>query len=233
MKIRFLSLFLIGSLVTTVMLSSCKKENDDNNSNGGTNGTTGTFTDSRDSKTYKWVKIGDQIWMAENLAYIGSDIQHITTDLNEWANNTDYDGWCYYQFNENYGTTYGALYQWEAAKSACPEGWHLPTDIEWGLLIGNLGGGDVAGGKMKELGIAHWDDPNTGADNSSGFSALAGGSRDTDGGFDGLGWEGNWWSATENSSDNAYYRTINYMSAKVYRKSYSKLNGSSVRCVRD
>ena len=93
MKINFLNLLLIGSIVASVMLSSYKNNDDDNNSSGGgtnppTTGETGTFTDSRDSKTYKWVKIGEQVWMAENLAYTGSDIQHITDD-NEWRCNFD------------------------------------------------------------------------------------------------------------------------------------------------
>lgn len=81
----------------------------------------GTFTYPRDNKTYKWVKIGDQVWMAENLAYTGQDIQHIT-DSTEWSNNDDYDGWCYYNNDPVLGQKYGPLYQWEAAKTAVPPG---------------------------------------------------------------------------------------------------------------
>ena len=237
MKNRILNLLLIGSIVSSVILSSCSKDDDDNNSSGGgtnpsTNGETGTFTDNRDSKTYKWVKIGDQVWMAENLNYTGSGIQHIT-DATEWDNNSDYDGWCYYDNNSSNGTIYGALYQWEAAKRACPSGWHLPTDAEWTTLTDYLGGINVAGGKMKEIGTTHWNSPNTGADNSSGFSALPGGLRSSSGNFLNLGNGGLWWSAAEYSSNDAYYRYLTYNHTEVYHISDGKSHGYSVRCVRD
>jgi len=234
MKIRFLNFLLIGSIVSSVILSSCKK--DDNGSSGEDNQTIGegTFTDSRDNKTYKWVKIGDQVWMAENLAYTGSGIQHIT-DENVWQNNTDYDGWCYYENNTAYGDTYGVLYQWEAAKIACPTGWHLPTEAEWTTLTDYLGGENVAGGKMKETGTTHWDSPNTGADNSSGFSGLPGGSRDYYGFFNLLGMRGYWWSDTESNHNvnNFYLFRLSYNNARVIRYDDVKSNGSSVRCIKD
>jgi PKD repeat protein len=113
-------------------------------SNGG--GGAGTFTDPRDGQTYQTVEIGSQTWMAENLNYETS---------NSWTYNND----------PGYGNIYGRLYNWEAALSACPSGWHLPDKDEFNTLIVFLGGVTVAGGKMKEEGYLHWSEPNTGATN--------------------------------------------------------------------
>ena len=190
-----------------------------------------SFTDSRDGKVYKYVTIGNQVWMAENLAYTGSG-QHIT-DNNQWKNNTAYNGWCYYKNKTNNGNTYGVLYQWEAAKAACPAGWHLPTDAEWKELTDYLGGENVAGGKMKEIGTTHWDSPNTGADNSSGFSALPGGYRNTYGSFYYLGDDGYWWSATKGISNTAYIRILHAPNATVNRYYDYKAFGFSVRCIKN
>jgi uncharacterized protein (TIGR02145 family) len=255
MNLRFKNLLLIGSILASVILVGCDKDDDDTPSVGGINppttGETGTFTDNRDSKTYKWVKIGEQVWMAENLNYTGTGIQHIT-DYNEWTNNSDYDAWCYYENDENYGNTYGALYQWEAAKSACPSGWHLPTDDEWTQLenylkenaysydgvIGNFGiakslatnsGWDISG---EQGTVGNSDFPEY--RNITGFSALPSGNRYyPDGSFNCLGYNGYWWSATEGISYTAYYRRLYYDTAEVYRGEYNKASGYSVRCVRD
>jgi len=193
---------------------------------------TGTFTDDRDGKTYKWVEIGNQVWMAENLSYTGSG-QHITNDKN-WDNNSDYDGWCYYNNNSSNGTTYGVLYQWEVAKTACPSGWHLPTNDEWTTLTNYLGGSGVAGKKMKEIGITHWNSPNEAATNVSGFSALPGGCRNDFVSFTDLGNICYWWSATDYNNFGPYYCII-YYDRKFIGFDYSspKSNGFSVRCVRD
>jgi uncharacterized protein (TIGR02145 family) len=181
-------------------------------------GSTGTFTDPRDDQTYTTIDIGSQTWFAENLNYNTGD-----------GNN---NSWCY----DNNGSNcdiYGRLYTWEAATSACPDGWHLPSDDEWTTLIDFLGGEDVAGGKMKETGTTHWNSPNTGATNSSGFTALPGGYRNTSGGFYDKGYDGYWWSATEYSSTNAWNRKLNYNNDKVNRNNNNKENGFSVRFVRD
>jgi uncharacterized protein (TIGR02145 family) len=181
-------------------------------------GSTGTFTDPRDDQTYTTIDIGSQTWFAENLNYNTGD-----------GNN---NSWCY----DNNGSNcdiYGRLYTWEAATSACPDGWHLPSDDEWTTLIDFLGGEDVAGGKMKETGTTHWNSPNTGATNSSGFTALPGGYRNTSGGFYGKGYDGYWWSATGYSSTDAWSRRLYYDNDGVARLTYSKEDGFSVRCVRD
>jgi uncharacterized protein (TIGR02145 family) len=131
-----------------------------------------------DRNTYKSVKIGEQIWMAENLKTTkyrdGSTIPNVT-DNNLW-NYLKTDAFCWYNNDATtYKNTNGALYNWYAinnTKKLCPLDWHVPTDAEWKALTDYLGGANVAGGKMKEAGTTLWKDPNTDADNSSGFTAL-------------------------------------------------------------
>ena len=171
------------------------------------------MTDSRDGKVYKIVKIGEQWWMAENLNYQTADTS-----------------WYYYN-NSTYGGIYGRLYTWNSALKACPEGWHLPTKAEWIILSKSLGGKWVAG-KLKS--VTGWSSPNTGATNSSGFSALPGGNRyHLNGKFDQLGFYGDWWSATENDSTNALSYSMSYNYAILSNNSVNKSSGLSVRCIRD
>lgn len=173
-----------------------------------------TFTDPRDGKVYQTVKIGNQIWMAENLAYAPSS-------GNYWAYDND---------NSNV-ETYGYLYDWETACDVCPDGWHLPTDAEWTELTDYLG--ENAGGKLKETGTTHWNTQNTGATNETGFTALPGGYRYDNGAFSGIGFLGYWWGATEYDATSAWVRDMYYGNSDVDRFILSKEVGISVRCVRD
>lgn len=213
---------MIGIFVPTVLFTSCKKDEETDNT---FEGTTGKFTDNRDSQVYKWVKIGEQIWMAENLNY--------TTE----------DSWTYDSSSSN-GDTYGRLYNWYVTLTACPSGWHLPTDEEWKTLEMTLGmsqrdadaigmRGTDEGGKMREAGTAHWKSPNTGATNSSGFTALPGSFRSNDGTFSGLGDDGIWWSSSDYSYASALGRYLNYNHNRVVRSNFNKLSGFSVRCIKD
>jgi uncharacterized protein (TIGR02145 family) len=179
--------------------------------------TSGTFIDARDGLDYNWVKIGSQIWMAENLAF--------NNDGGCWAYNND----------EGNVATYGRLYNWGTALAVCPSGWHLPSDAEWTTLTDFLGGGSVAGGKLKETGTTHWSNPNVDATNETGFTALPGGSRNRDGNFNDLANVGNWWSATEHPSidGNAWHRIMVNSVPNIYRSWYYKEGGFSVRCVKD
>ncbi|MCX6239252.1 MAG: hypothetical protein NTY07_17120 [Bacteroidia bacterium] len=178
---------------------------------------TGTFTDPRDGKTYKTVKIGTQTWMAENLAYKAS--------TGCWA----------YKDDQNNVTTYGYLYNWETAKNVCPSSWHLPSDAEWTTLTDFLGGILLAGGKLKST--KGWKSPNTGADNSSNFMALPGGQRYNSESFYDIGYLGYWWSASEFNSVgdvvSTWARYLSYDKASVGRYFYKKLFGYSVRCLKD
>jgi uncharacterized protein (TIGR02145 family) len=169
------------------------------------------FKDPRDGKVYRTVKIGNQVWMAENLNYkIGGS-------------------WCYDNDKAN-GRKYGRLYTWDAAKVACPVGWHLPTRQEWGELLVTVGGFSVAGKKLKAT--SGWDNNGNSTDDY-GFSALPGGYRSSDGGFGNAGNNGNWWTATESNSDDAYNRYVYYSNDNVNEHYFIKSVGFSVRCLRD
>ncbi|MBI4649141.1 MAG: fibrobacter succinogenes major paralogous domain-containing protein [Bacteroidia bacterium] len=208
------------------------------------------FTDSRDGRKYKTVKIGTQTWMAENLNVShfrnGAPIPEAKTNK-EWtrAGKGGKPAWCCYDNEPGNGEKYGKLYNWYAVndkRNICPTGWHVPTDTEWKVLSDYLGGESVAGGKMKEAGIIHWASPNTGATNSSGFTALSGGCRRhyADcrrhyGGrtFRDSGNYGYWWSTAEYESDFAGGRILFYSDATVHRFCYNKEDGFSVRCLKD
>ena len=176
-------------------------------------GAANTFTDPRDGHVYKWVKIGKQIWMAENLAYKANG--------NSWV----------YKKDENYDSKYGRLYTWNLAKVISPPGWHLPSDEEWTILIDYLGGESIAGGKLKS--VNDWKTPNTSADNSSDFTALPGGNRNMWGPYGGIDKAGYWWSSSEAELNCAWYRCLNYNSGRITRYSFDKYYGFSVRCVKD
>jgi uncharacterized protein (TIGR02145 family) len=199
--------------------------------------TSGTFIDSRDGNEYNWVQIGDQVWMAENLAYLPS--VNMVADGSEDAAGSYYYVYGYDGTNvaeakatDNYAT-YGVLYNWTAAMNACPDGWHLPSDAEWTELTDYLGGESVAGGKLKETGTTHWASPNTGATNETGFTALPGGYRNSSGSFVSIGYYGYWWSATEIGATSAWYRFMFFYSSDVSSYNYYKEVGLSVRCLRD
>src|SRR5690606_8226 len=183
-----------------------------------------TFTDPRDGKVYQTVVIGNQVWMAENLAYLPS--VNMVADGSEDAAGSYYYVYGYDGTNVadakatgNYAT-YGALYNWTAAMNACPDGWHLPTDAEWTELTDYLG--ENAGGKLKatgtiEAGTGLWYDPNTGATNKTGFTALPGGLRQYNGPFYHIGYSGHWWSATENGASYAWRRYMGTNYSNVNR----------------
>lgn len=200
---------------------------------------TGTFTDPRDNETYKTVKIGDQWWMAENLRATkfndGMDIP-LVTDNTAWLNSTT-PAYCWYNNNfDTYGTIYGALYNWYAVNTGklAPQGWHVPTDEEWSTLITYLGGSSLAGGKLKENGTSHWNSPNTGATNETGFTALPGGLRAVyNGGFAQVPRIGFWWSTMELDSIFAWNYFMSYYDSRIIRNRIEKGDGLSVRCIRD
>jgi len=192
-----------------------------------------------DGNVYRTVKIGTQVWMAENLKttkYRNGDPIPIVTDNPQWIS-LKTGALCRYKNDEAIKATYGCLYNWFAVadnRSIAPIGWHVPTDAEWTILIDFLGGEVAAGGKLKESGTAHWLGPNTGATNISGFTALPGGSRFyTDGAFGNVGSIGNWWSSTANNATNAWDRYLGHNYAAAGRSYYAKQLGFSVRCIRD
>jgi uncharacterized protein (TIGR02145 family) len=191
-----------------------------------------------EGNAYKAVKIGDQVWMAENLKTKkfndGIDIQNVTVNT-DWGVLTT-GAFCWYNNDAaSYQNLYGALYNWHAVNTGklCPQGWHVPSNAEWTTLTTFLGGESVAGGKLKEAGTAHWTTPNTGATNESGFSGLPGGARYYDGSFGGTGEIGFWWSYTEYSTIGAWGLGLLFEDANVNNGYDFKGNGGCVRCVRD
>ena len=197
-----------------------------------------TMTD-QDNKVYKIVKIGNQWWMAENLkvtCYRNGDPIPNVTDNAEWKG-LSASAYCHYNNDITNDDDYGKLYNWFAvndSRNIAPAGWHVPMDDEWQKLVDNLGGYEIAGGKLKETGTAHWDSPNTGATNESGFNARPGGTRiSSNGVFYGMGSFALYWSATEYDDYDAWYRSLNNGSDDCNRGYDYKLYGYSIRLVRD
>ncbi len=204
--------------------------------------------DFRDGKSYATIQIGIQCWMAENMN-IGTRIDGANTQ----GDNGTIEKYCYNN-EEDSCSVYGGLYQWDEmmqyvasgadVQGICPTGWHLPTDDEWKTMEMQLGmsqseadytgwRGTDEGGKMKEVGTAHWNSPNSAATNSSGFTALPGGSRSSSGSFNSLGHLGHWWSSSELSGTYAWYRGLSYAVGQVYRDYGDKTYGYSVRCLKN
>jgi len=203
----------------------------------------GSISDS-DGNLYKTIQIGTQTWMAENLRTTkfndGASLPHVTVDT-EWEALTT-PGYCWYNNDPlSFRETNGGLYNWYAVNTGklCPEGWHVPTNAEWNSLSDYLG--TVAGGMMKETGTSKWVDPNTGASNISGFTAIPGGSREpyflewSYSTFSYIGYYGTWWSATEYSNPKAGYAAGLYAKESTFNNEYipAKVAGLSVRCLKD
>jgi uncharacterized protein (TIGR02145 family) len=199
-----------------------------------------------DGYSYPTVSIGTQCWTNENLKVTKYDDGSLIPDLTSstsspWATSgarTDYTGATGIPLGQTYVSTYGYLYNWYAVndlRKLCPAGWHVPTDAEWTTLetyLNTVAPTGSVGGKMKST-SSLWNSPNTGADNSSGFSALPGGYRTRSGGFSNIRNLAFFWSATERSTSNAWYRFLRYLSGNVNEDYDSKSVGASVRCLRD
>lgn len=192
-----------------------------------------------DGNVYHFLTIGKQVWMKENLrttkyadnSPIGTtspatlDISTEASPKYEWPVNGD----------ENLAPVYGRLYTGFAVetKQLCPTGWHVPTDDDWGILINNLGGTNVSGGKLKEAGFAHWQEPNTHASDSAGFNALPAGSGRSPGGtFSVPGQNIYYWSSTP-SNANLWGYSLHFNDGSIARDRASENNALSVRCIKD
>jgi len=183
-------------------------------------GKKGEFTDPRDGQKYKTVKIGNQVWMAENM-------------------NIDFGpNGSFYEDNASYGEVYGRLYDFDASRRVCGEGWHLPKESEWWTLFEFLGGNswEGVGGKMKST--EGWDSPNTGATNESGFSALPGGVGRADASwkisYNGLGRGAYFWSDINGTA--VFARALYYSTGEIGGIEHIDLKNVqrfSVRCVQD
>ena len=212
----------------------------------------GTLTDDRDGQTYKTVKIGDQVWMAENLNYAYTGVPFKVGDFT-----SDSTSWCYDNDAANCAK-YGRLYTWAAAmdsagiilgntangcgyekdcnlgnvkvRGVCPEGWHLPDSTEWDALRTAVGGWATAGKMLKST--EGWNNNGNGPD-SFFFSALPAGYRDFIGGFDYEGGRADFWSSSEYGSIYAYNMYLDYYYDSAYLSYGNKNYGFSVRCLKD
>lgn len=205
---------------------------------------TGTFLDLRDSREYAWARIGDQVWMTENLAYLPevspSNINYYLGGILPYYFVYGYEDTLVNESEatENY-ITYGALYNWIAACEACPEGWHLPDNEEWNKLIEYVGGHSYTsiypkvGKVLKEAGNTHWID-NSDATNESEFTALPGGYRNASSfGFHKMGLTANFWTSSTFVGASAYYWRMFNDNDTVWNHYIDKGFGFSIRCVRD
>jgi uncharacterized protein (TIGR02145 family) len=183
------------------------------------------------------IVIGTQQWMNKNLDvafYKNGDPIPQVTDGTTWATLTT-GAWCYYNNDSTLGNTYGKLYNWYAVndtRGLAPQGWHIPSDVEWTTLSTSLGGESVAGGKMKEAGTLNWASPNTGGNNNSGFAALPGGFRNG-APFVLQGSWASWWSNTPADNNNIWGRFIFVSDVNLGRGITDKNIGYYVRCVKD
>ena len=216
-----------------------------------------------DGNIYNTTQIGNQVWMAENLNVThyadGSPIPLVEDDTAWVTLAGSGKGFCWYDNDSTNGNIYGAVYTWAAAMNgsasssenpsgvlgACPKNWHIPSDAEWKELEMHLGmslaeanssywRGNNEGGQLKASDTIFWNSPNLGANNESGFTALAGGMRFEWSNFTGLGNDAYFWTSTELDGSHAWGRFLGFDRADVYRDSdYYKLLGFSVRCVSD
>ncbi|MDD5694109.1 MAG: FISUMP domain-containing protein [Bacteroidales bacterium] len=209
-----------------------------------------------EGQVYNTVQIDDQCWFRENLN-VGMKINSTQGGFQQQDNGI-LEKYCY-DNDEAYCAIYGGLYEWpeamqyvttEGAQGICPDGWHIATDDEWKILEGTVdsqyGVGDPewdgintyrgldAGGNLKEAGTEHWGSPNSGATNSSGFTGLPGGYCSyNSGSFCHLVYDGCFWSSSQYSTNHAWDRGLYLYASGMYRDSYYKECGFSVRCLKD
>jgi len=203
-----------------------------------------------DGHTYPTVKICNQTWMAKNLdvaRYRNGDIIPQVTDPTEWANLTT-GAWSWYNNDSaTYGSVYGRLYNWYAVndpRGLAPEGWHVPSDGEWNVLVKcldenadtvcqNCIQSSIAGGGLKEKGSEHWLSPNIGATNNLSFTCIPGGYRNYNGGFELIQTGGDLWSSSQVVSGASVHRYLWNYDSKIGTQVYPNIGGMSIRCVKD
>lgn len=184
-----------------------------------------------DGNVYNTIKIGSQIWMAENLKVThyrnGDAIPNVIGD--QWGDLIT-GAYCSYDNNEDNRSTYGLLYNWYAvddSRNICPEGWHIPTMDEWETLAGT-------GLELKEAGTAHWATPNMCSPNPSGFEALPGGNCGFDGEFNAITMAGYWWAANEDNVEiEISWIYMISRSNSGFLSSTHKWAGLNIRCIKD
>lgn len=237
MKIRrsIFNLAIVLFMAFFLLITGCKKENEEPYL---------VVTDI-DGNIYQTVKIGNQVWMAENLRtarYRNGDSIYHMGDRGRWSQ-TEMGAWCNYDNDHENDKTYGKLYNWYAVndtRNIAPEGWHVPSAEElWELdlyvsshlgtsvsLAKALAGTKLWYPSMKEDAIGY--DLKT--NNSSGFNALPGGNRLTSGifGYDSIEKDGYWWS----TSDVIWNLNYDNTDTNILYEAQKRF-GYSVRCIKD
>ena len=224
---------IIYSLLLALIFISCKKENTTLNDIDSQN-----LLESNDQlrgQGIARVTIGTQVWMSSNLnviKYRNGDTIPMVSNQTKWANLTT-GAWCYYLNKSANGKVVGRLYNWYAvndSRGLAPLGWHIPSEPEWQTLTTFLGGQLIAGGKMKSTSIL-WNAPNTGATNSSGFTALPGGKR-TEFEFREFGLTSQFWSSTAISPIESWAPYLDFDRANITECECFKNQGYYVRCIK-
>ena len=188
-----------------------------------------------DGNRYKSVIIGDQEWMAENLittTYNDSIPITLEEDNTTWSNLTT-GAYCWWHNNE--AAHYGILYNWYTIETSilCPDGWHIPSDEEWTALEDYLTNNGHEGTEGTALKATKWWAWGGNGTDDYGFTALPGGYRTPQGGFEAYEYQGYWWSSTEYSIGYAWYRNMYYDVSYKHKGYYKKEGGFSVRCIKD
>lgn len=249
MKTLIKKIVLVTFYGLLILFMSCEKNNkeiDDTLNYGSVKDIEGN--------TYKTIEIGDQIWMAEDLKCTkyndGSEI-HLIANNSQWENNLD-GAYSWYNNEPGDSTVYGALYNWyiidpNNGKNICPDGWHIPTDIEWTQLIAHFDPSapvtyyiqsELSGAYLKTTGNLRdgnglWTYPNGTVNNSSGFSAIPGGVRGANGLFAERGNISAWWSSTIKSESDALDRSLTNVNGRVFKDDAPKKVGYNLRCIRN
>lgn len=222
------SILFLGILLN--LFTGCKKDGDDD-----PKPSVQTIKDI-EGNVYKTISIGSQVWMAENLKTSkfrdGESIPN-APDNAQWHNYST-AAFCYYNNEASHQNTYGKLYNWYAANDTrlCPAGYRVSTNADWEQLISFIGGGAMAGAKLKESGTSHWLS-NPGSTNETGFTALPGGYRQADGVFDLMGNVGQWWTSTEQSGNYSWSKAIFGSESLIYSSAEEKKAGYAVRCIKE
>ncbi len=192
-----------------------------------------------EGNVYRYMEMCDgKEWMIENLNvshYNNGDEIPQVQDPQEWAK-LKTGAWCYYLNDSSYGPVFGKLYNWYAVndpRGIAPQGWRVATKEDWKQLTDCLGGENVAGGKLKQIGSSHWMSPNVGAVNTSGFSALPGGGRSSKGDFTMVDNLGVFWTTTNHDELQAWIRHLSYSNTYVVEFYNDKRNGFSVRVLKE
>ncbi len=223
---------------------SCKKEEETGPVPPAAEGTVKDI----EGNEYHYITIGSQVWMMEDLKvtkYRNGEAVVNVADSAGWVTRTEGAYCSYNSANANIynsddvraagkAAQYGLLYNWHAVndtRGLAPQGWHIPTSVEYDTLCNRLGGANYAGERLKEWGAKNWFSPNI-ATNESGFSALPGGVR-----YGGIskfaGAQSYYWEAAQATAANGWSRNLYYDNVKVLRLSIVKTSGASIRCIKD